>query len=60
MVILVLTQKRSHHIRIIISEKDYFDYSSGEPPLGVDTVLRMLEVISVCLWFSYRNIDLIC
>ena len=34
----------SKHINIIISERDLFDYSSGEPPDHVLTVLRALEV----------------
>jgi hypothetical protein len=34
----------SGHILIIIYEKDMFDYSSGEPPEDMLTVLRALEV----------------
>ena len=34
----------SGHILIIIYEKDMFDYSSGEPPENMLTVLRALEV----------------
>ena len=37
----------SNHINIIISERDMFDYSSGEPPNHVLTVLRALEVQSL-------------
>ncbi|KAI6027610.1 P-loop containing nucleoside triphosphate hydrolase protein [Pisolithus microcarpus] len=37
-------QTRNHHINIIISERDEFDYSSGEPPANVLTVLRALEI----------------
>jgi hypothetical protein len=34
----------SGHILIIIYEKDMFDYSNGEPPENMLTVLRALEV----------------
>lgn len=34
----------SHHVLIIISERDMFDYSQGEPPENYLTVLRALEV----------------
>ncbi|KAI6042717.1 P-loop containing nucleoside triphosphate hydrolase protein [Pisolithus marmoratus] len=37
-------QTKNHHINIIISERDEFDYSSGEPPAKVLTVLRALEI----------------
>lgn len=34
----------SHHIQIIITQKDLFDYSRGEPPKEYLTVLRALKV----------------
>lgn len=34
----------SGHMQIIVSEVDLFDYSSGEPPAQVLTVLRALDV----------------
>ena len=40
-----LLTKRSRTM-IIITERDIFDYSNGEPPEGILTVLRALEVCS--------------
>jgi hypothetical protein len=31
-------------VPVIISERDYFDYSRGEPDQNFDTVLRILNV----------------
>ncbi|OJA17188.1 hypothetical protein AZE42_00230 [Rhizopogon vesiculosus] len=40
----LLEHTNNNHINIIISERDMFDYSSGEPPAHVPTVLRVLEI----------------
>ncbi|KAG5637884.1 hypothetical protein H0H81_002847 [Sphagnurus paluster] len=40
----ILSKYGNHHTTIIISEKDIFDYSSGEPPREYLTVLRALEI----------------
>ncbi|KAH7885236.1 hypothetical protein F5I97DRAFT_1354047 [Phlebopus sp. FC_14] len=40
----LLDQSKNHHINIIISERDMFDYRNGEPPADVLTVLRALEL----------------
>ncbi|KAG9315735.1 P-loop containing nucleoside triphosphate hydrolase protein [Chiua virens] len=40
----ILDQSRNSHASVIISEKDLFDYRSGEPREDVLTVLRALEV----------------
>ncbi|KAG6333299.1 hypothetical protein ID866_5786 [Astraeus odoratus] len=40
----IFEQSNNNHINIIISERDEFDYSSGEPPSHVLTVLRALEI----------------
>ncbi|KIM63353.1 hypothetical protein SCLCIDRAFT_24251 [Scleroderma citrinum Foug A] len=40
----IFEQSQNKHINIIISERDLFDYSSGEPPDHVLTVLRALEI----------------
>ncbi|KAG1762131.1 P-loop containing nucleoside triphosphate hydrolase protein [Suillus occidentalis] len=36
-------QLKSFHVNIIISERDMFDLSAGEPPNHIPTVLRVLE-----------------
>ncbi|KIY45213.1 P-loop containing nucleoside triphosphate hydrolase protein [Fistulina hepatica ATCC 64428] len=40
----ILAQSRNTHINIIIAQKDLFDYSRGEPPSDVPTVLRALNI----------------
>ncbi|TFK52189.1 P-loop containing nucleoside triphosphate hydrolase protein [Heliocybe sulcata] len=40
----ILDQTGSGMINILISEFDLFDYSSGEPPVDILTVLRALEI----------------
>ncbi|KZT28345.1 P-loop containing nucleoside triphosphate hydrolase protein [Neolentinus lepideus HHB14362 ss-1] len=40
----ILDQTGNGHITILISEFDRFDYSAGEPPVEVLTVLRALEI----------------
>ncbi|KAL4080728.1 P-loop containing nucleoside triphosphate hydrolase protein [Scleroderma citrinum] len=40
----IFEQSNNNHISIIISERDVFDYSAGEPPNHVLTVLRALEI----------------
>ena len=47
---LVLTTFGSHHINILIYEKDMFDYRAGEPPEDKLTVLRALEVRLRCFF----------
>lgn len=37
-------QTKNSHINIIISERDMFDFSAGEPPNHIPTVLRVLEI----------------
>ncbi|EGN98431.1 hypothetical protein SERLA73DRAFT_183436, partial [Serpula lacrymans var. lacrymans S7.3] len=39
----LLDQSGNSNLMIIISSKDMFDYSSGEPPAGVLTVLRAMD-----------------
>ncbi|KAG2151338.1 P-loop containing nucleoside triphosphate hydrolase protein [Suillus clintonianus] len=40
----LLDQTKNQHINIIISERDMFDFSAGEPPNHILTVLRVLEI----------------
>ncbi|KAG1906517.1 uncharacterized protein F5891DRAFT_941410 [Suillus fuscotomentosus] len=40
----LLDQTKNFHINIIISERDMFDFSAGEPPDHIPTVLRVLEI----------------
>ncbi|KAG1745864.1 P-loop containing nucleoside triphosphate hydrolase protein [Suillus paluster] len=40
----LLDQTKNNHVNIIISERDMFDYSAGEPPNNIPTVLRVLEI----------------
>ncbi|KAG0704264.1 P-loop containing nucleoside triphosphate hydrolase protein [Suillus ampliporus] len=40
----LLDQTKNNHVNIIISERDMFDYSAGEPPSHIPTVLRVLEI----------------
>ncbi|KAF9221585.1 P-loop containing nucleoside triphosphate hydrolase protein [Gyrodon lividus] len=40
----ILEQSKNFHINVIISERDLFDYSGGEPRGDVLTVLRSLDV----------------
>ncbi|KAL1744412.1 hypothetical protein HDZ31DRAFT_82675 [Schizophyllum fasciatum] len=40
----ILTRHGNQRTTIIITERDIFDYSHGEPPEGILTVLRALEV----------------
>ncbi|KAG2155901.1 P-loop containing nucleoside triphosphate hydrolase protein [Suillus bovinus] len=37
-------QTNNSHVNIIISERDLFDFSAGEPPDYIPTVLRVLEI----------------
>ncbi|TCD69031.1 Structural maintenance of chromosomes protein 6 [Steccherinum ochraceum] len=40
----LLNHHKNHNVQIIITERDLFDYSQGEPPSHFMTVLRALEV----------------
>ncbi|KAG1884988.1 P-loop containing nucleoside triphosphate hydrolase protein [Suillus subluteus] len=40
----LLDQTKNSHVNIIISERDMFDFSAGEPPNHIPTVLRVLEI----------------
>ncbi|KAG2362689.1 P-loop containing nucleoside triphosphate hydrolase protein [Suillus spraguei] len=40
----LLDQTKNFHVNIIISERDMFDFSAGEPPDHILTVLRVLEI----------------
>ncbi|KAF9241146.1 P-loop containing nucleoside triphosphate hydrolase protein [Melanogaster broomeanus] len=40
----ILDQSKNFHVTVIISERDLFDYSGGEPRKDVLTVLRSLDV----------------
>ncbi|KAG2065304.1 P-loop containing nucleoside triphosphate hydrolase protein [Suillus decipiens] len=40
----LLDQTKNFHVNIIISERDLFDFSAGEPPDHILTVLRVLEI----------------
>lgn len=46
---LIFTKEYSSQHLIIISEKDMFDFSGGEPDPGMLTVLRALEVSALLL-----------
>lgn len=43
----------SHGLSILVSEVDNFDFSSGEPQLGILTILRVLRVGA--FQFRYRQ-----